>query len=247
LTQFEHTFDDGGMLDQALRNPIRERPAAPIKAAALGARSPSLPIHSALYDLLPDGLRRGSTVSVAGSLSLLLALLAEASAEGAWCVLVDLPVGSATHLGAEAARDFGIELSRLPVVPAAGENWTNVVGALLDAFDIVAARAPARLADGDLRRLASRARSRDSVLLPYLAGGRWPFADLRLTAEPGEWSGIGDGHGRLARRRMRVSVEGRGQAARSREVTLWLPGRLGAVEQYDVVAPVVEIDTRRTG
>jgi hypothetical protein len=212
-------------------------------------------VHSALYDVLPGGLRRGSTVSVTGSLSLLLALLAEASAEGAWCVLVDLPVGSATQLGAEAARDFGVDLSRLPVVPAAGENWTNVVGALLDAFDIVAARAPARLADGDLRRLAARARSRDSVLLPYLAGGRWPTADLRLTAEPGEWSGIGDGHGRLARRRMRVSVEGRGQAARSREVTLWLPGGRGGVEPYDAeVAPVelrsqsnvVDIDARRT-
>jgi hypothetical protein len=99
-------------------------------------------VHPALHELLPGGLRRGSTVSVSGSLSLLLALLAEASAEGAWCVLVDLPLGSATRLGTEAARDFGIDLSRLPVVPAAGESWTNVVGALLDAFDIVAARAP---------------------------------------------------------------------------------------------------------
>jgi hypothetical protein len=199
-------------------------------------------VHPALHDLLPDGLRRGSTVSVSGSLSLLLALLADASAEGAWCVLVDLPVGSATRLGAEAARDYGIDLARLPVVPAAGESWTNVVGALLDAFDIVAARAPARLADGDLRRLAARARSRDSVLLPFLTGQRWPMADLRLTAEPGEWSGIGDGHGRLARRRMRVSVEGRGQAGRSRRVALWLPGGQGGVEPYgDELAPVVEL------
>jgi len=209
-------------------------------------------VHSALRGLLPDGLRRGSTVSVSGSLSLLLTLLAEASASGAWCVLVDLPAGSATRLSAEAARDFGIDLTRLPVVPAAGESWTNVVGALLDAFDIVAARAPARLSDADLRRLAARARSRDSVLLPFLggerwigsAGGRWPTADLRLTAEPGEWSGIGDGHGRLARRRMRVRVEGRGQAARSREVTLWLPGGRGGAEPYEV-APVVDLSEVR--
>ncbi|HVS67145.1 MAG TPA: hypothetical protein VHE56_01240 [Mycobacteriales bacterium] len=207
---------------------------------------------SELHELLPGGLRRGTTVSVAGSFSLLLSLIAGASAEGAWCVLVDLPVGSATRLGAEAARDFGIDLTRLPVVPAAGQSWTTVVGALLDAFDIVAARAPARLADGDLRRLAARARSRDSVLLPFLSGGRWPTADLRLTAEPGAWSGIGDGHGRLARRRMRVSVEGRGQAMRGREVTLWLPGRRGAAESYDAAdefrssSNVVELaDVRR--
>jgi hypothetical protein len=237
------------MLDQAVRS-VRGRPAEPVSAAALAARSPALPVHPALHDLLPAGLRRGSTVSVAGSFSLLLALLAEASATGAWCVLVDLPVGATTRLGAEAARDLGIDLSRLPVVPAAGENWTNVVGALLDAFDIVAARAPARLTDGELRRLAARARSRESVLLPYTgsAGGRWPTADLRLTAEPGGWSGIGDGHGRLARRRMRISVEGRGQAARARETTLWLPGERGAVQPYDeAVASVVEIATRRTG
>ncbi|HWC36688.1 MAG TPA: hypothetical protein VG650_17910 [Mycobacteriales bacterium] len=241
------------MLDAAAPD-LAERAAlrkldAPLPAAALGARSPALPVRPELHDLLPGGLRRGSTVSVTGSLSLLLALLAEASVAGAWCVLVDLPVGSMTRLGAEAARDFGIELDRLPVVPAAGESWTNVVGALLDAFDVVAARAPARLADGDLRRLAARARARDSVLLPFLgsadaAGGRWPMADLRLTAQPGAWSGIGVGHGRLARRRMQVSVEGRGHAARTREVTVWLPGSSGGVEPYDV-APVVELSEVR--
>ncbi len=231
--------------------------AKPVAAAALGARSPALPVLPALGGLLPGGLRRGSTISVTGSVSLLLALLAEASAEGAWCVLVDLPVGSATRvgaaqmgaerLGAEAARDFGIDLSRLPVVPTAGESWTNVVGALLDAFDIVAARAPARLADGDLRRLVARARSRESVLLSFLSGGagRWPMADLRLVAEPGEWSGIGDGHGRLARRRMRIRVDGRGQAARSREVTLWLPGSRGAVEPHEIARVVELSDVRR--
>jgi hypothetical protein len=205
-------------------------------------------VHSALHGLLPGGLRRGSTVSVTGSLSLLLALLAEASADGAWCVLVDLPIGSTrltnAQLGAEAASDFGIDLARLPVVPAAGESWPTVVGALLDAFDIVAARAPARLSDGDLRRLTARARSRDSVLVPYLAAGRWPTADLRLTAQPEAWDGIGAGHGRLTRRRMRVSVEGRGQAARGRDVSLWLPDERGGIESQDV-ATVVELPVAR--
>ena len=53
--------------------------------------APPLPVASALQPLLPDGLRRGSTVHVAGSVSLLLALLGTASAEGAWCALVGLP------------------------------------------------------------------------------------------------------------------------------------------------------------
>ncbi|MCW2631720.1 MAG: hypothetical protein JWR88_682, partial [Pseudonocardia sp.] len=37
------------------------------------------------------GLRRGSTVAVRGSTSLLLALLAEASAGGAWSAVVGMP------------------------------------------------------------------------------------------------------------------------------------------------------------
>jgi hypothetical protein len=212
-----------------------------------------LPVHPALHELLPEGLRRGSTVSVTGSMSLLLALLAPASAAGAWCVLVDLPAGRRQErISAEAARDHGIDLARLPIVPVAGAQWTNVVGALLDAFDIVAVRPPERLADGDLRRLAARARSRSSVLVPFLSapsgergssGNRWPMAEHRLVAEPEAWSGVGEGAGRLVRRRVRVVAEGRGQAGRSRTVTLWLPDRTGGVD----LCPheVVDLASRR--
>jgi hypothetical protein len=212
-----------------------------------------------LQTLLPDGVRRGSTISVSGSMSLLLALLAAASAEGAWCALVDLPFGGgAAQLSAEAAEDFGIDLARLPLVPCARESWTTVVGALLDAFDVVAARPPSRLPDGDLRRLAARARSRQSVLVPVLAAGaRWPMADVRLAAEPGEWAGIGEGYGRLSRRQMKVVADGRGQAARTRTATLWLPDARGGVAStaaYDetesgaALAPVVDLaEVRRSG
>ena len=224
-------------------------------AAVVVAKSPALPVLPALGELLPDGLRRGSTVSVSGSMSLLLALLAAASADGAWCVLVDLPFGGGSsgsgraQLSAEAAQDFGIDLTRLPLVPSAGKSWTTVVGALLDAFDVVAARPPARLPDGDLRRLAARARSRQSVLVPVLAvGARWPTADLRLTAEPGGWVGIGEGYGRLSRRQVRVVVDGRGQSARSRSTTMWLPdSRGGVASDVEPIAPVVELSEVRRG
>ncbi|HVY10962.1 MAG TPA: hypothetical protein VHB18_12545 [Mycobacteriales bacterium] len=242
------------MVDTAVRGSLAraaELQSAVRSATAVGARSPALPVVSALRPLLPDGLRRGSTISVSGSLSLLLALLAEASAEGSWCVLVDLPFGGgAAQLSAEAAADFGIDLARLPLVPCAGKSWTTVVGALLDAFDVVAARPPARLPDGDLRRLAARARNRQSVLVPVLAAGaRWPTADLRLVAEPGGWVGIGEGYGRLSRRQVTVSVDGRGQSTRSRSTTLWLPdSRGGAAADVEPIAPVVELSgVRRSG
>lgn len=190
--------------------------------------APMLPVPPALESLLPNGLRRGSTVSVSGSVSLLLAVLAAASAEGAWCALVGMP-----PISAEAARDLGIELSRLPMVPCPGDDWVVVVGALLDAMDLVVARPPARLADGDIRRVAARTRSRGAVFLPFSTGGaHWPHADVRLSAEGGSWSGIGLGYGRLRQRQVTVTAHGRGTAARQRSTALWLPTPAGGVEPY---------------
>ena len=215
------------MLDVAVR---RLDGSTAVEPAYLGRRAaPPLAVSSALEPILPDGLRRGSTVSVTGSVSLLLALLGEASAGGAWCALVGFP-----RVSAEAAREYGVDLTRLAIIPAAGgEHWTTAVGALLDAVDVVAARPP-RLAPGDIRRLAARARTRDAVLVPFLTGGDlWPGADVRLTARGGHWSGIGTGTGRLTARKVEVRAEGRGANARPRAATLWLPARGGGAQLAD--------------
>lgn len=190
--------------------------------------APVLPVSPALAPVLPDGLRRGSTIAVAGSVSLLLAVLAAASADGAWCAMVGMPA-----ISAEAARDLGIELSRLPMVPDPKQSWVVVVGALLDAVDLVVARTPARLPDGDIRRLVARARSRGAVFLPFTTGAaHWPHADVRLSVDGGSWSGIGLGHGRLRQRQVTVTAQGRGSAARHRSTALWLPTSSGGVEPY---------------
>ena len=217
----------GSMLDVAIRK------ADGTTAVDLGRRAaPPLPVHPALTEVLPGGLRRGSTVAVSGSISLLLATLGAASAGGAWCALVGFP-----RISAEAAVEYGIDLSRLAIVPAPGSGWATAVGALLDALDVVAARPP-RLVPGDVRRLAARARTREAVLMPY---GEWPGADVRLRAEAGQWSGIGEGTGRLRARRLDVHAEGRGQAARPRSVPMWLPAPAGGVSTADPLAPVIEL------
>lgn len=223
------------MLDVAIRK------ADGSTAVDLGGRAaPPLPVAPALVSILPDGLRRGSTASVTGSVSLLLALLGAASADGAWCALVGLP-----RISAEAAAEYGIELSRLAILEQPGVGWTAAVGALLDAVDVVAARPPdgrSGLPPGDVRRLAARARSRDAVLMPYLAGtDEWPGADVRLSAHDGHWAGIGAGTGRLRARQVHVSAEGRGQAARPRSATLWLPAAGGGISTVQTVAPVVKL------
>jgi hypothetical protein len=219
------------MLDVAIRR------SDGTTAVDLGHRgAPPLPVHPALERVLPGGLRRGSTVTVSGSVALLLAALGAASSDGAWCALVGFPV-----ISAESAAEYGIDLSRLAIVPAPGSGWTTAVGALLDAVDVVAARPP-RLVPGDVRRLAARARTREAVLMPYVdrRTGEWPGADVRLQAENGHWAGIGEGTGRLRARRVRVHATGRGTAARPRDTELWLPADGGGIDTATpIVTPVV--------
>jgi hypothetical protein len=227
------------MLDVAIR---KADGSTAIDWTHVGVRAvPPLPVAPALRAVLPDGLRRGSTVSVAGSMSLLLALLGAASTDGAWCALVGFP-----RISAEAAREYGIDLARLALVPApelAPSGWVTAVGALLDAVDIVAARPPTGrgLAPADVRRLAARARSKDAVLVPYLSSDNGPGADVRLTARDGVWTGIGDGTGRLRGRRIDVSAGGRGQNARPRSASLWLPADGGGVGEATPLAPVIDL------
>ena len=66
--------------------------AVPGPAAREVSRAAILPVLPALRELLPrGGLVRGSVVSVAEFGVLCLALLAGASAEGAWCEIAGVP------------------------------------------------------------------------------------------------------------------------------------------------------------
>jgi hypothetical protein len=189
-----------------------------------------LPVLGPLEPLFPArGLRRGSVVSVAGSTSLALAVLAAASAEGSWCAAVNLPA-----LGLAAAAELGVVLERFPQVPAPARaagagGWAWVVGALVDACDVVLARPPAHVKAADARRLTARARERGAVLV---VAGAWPEgAEVQLTVAGAAWEGLGQGFGRLQGRRVEVVAGGRGAAARERRVSLWLPHPDGGIRE----------------
>src|SRR3954464_1989083 len=105
--------------------------AARARPVAL-AREPVLPVLEPLRPLLPDGLRRGSTVATGDSTSLALALLAGPSGEGAWAATVGI-----SNLGLAAAAELGVALDRLVVITdPAPESWSSVVAALVDALDV---------------------------------------------------------------------------------------------------------------
>jgi hypothetical protein len=219
---FEHVFEHISMTSMLQELTGRmERTGLP---GMLGERS--LPVLPPLTSLLPwEGLQRGTTVAVHGSTSLILALMAGPSQAGSWCAVVGL--GS---LGAVAAAEMGVALDRLALVPAPGPEWPVMVAALLDALDLVVVAPPERVRGSDARRLSARARQRGSVLVPC---GQWEGADLRLSVDTGVWEGLGTGHGHLQARRVTVSAEGRGAAARWRQVRLWLPAADGEIRHGD--------------
>jgi hypothetical protein len=190
-------------------------------ATAPDDRSRMLPVHEALTGLFPrGGLRRGSTVAVRGSTSLLFALLAQATATGSWAALVGLP-----NLGLSAAAELGVAVNRLALVRHPGAELPRVVAALLDGMDLVAVDS-ARLTDSQIHRLSARARHRGAVLL---SSGPWPGADLELTYESGTWTGLGDGHGHLTARETRITLGGRRAATQRTGELLHLPGQGGAM------------------
>lgn len=176
-----------------------------------------LPVAGHLSPLLPSGaLDRGTTVVVAGSTSLTLALLAEASRAGAWVALVGLP-----GLGVLAAHQLGLTLDRVVLVPAPGPDGPTVVAALLDGVDVVVVGPAVALGPADRRRLSARARERSAVLMPTTP---WPGAHVVLTAETSRWEGLGRGDGRLRSRHLTVHRTGRGTAAHGRLCEVALPG-----------------------
>lgn len=176
----------------------------------------TIPTHPALGDLLPEGgLREGAVYSVDRSALLLLALLAPPSIAGAWCGVVGMP-----DLGLEAARDVGVELDRLVLIPRPGEHWMTVTATLADLMGVVALRPPAQANESTLSRLSARLRQHGTTLLVQ---GPWPHSEAMISVDSPRWHGIGDGHGRLGARDVTVTVTSRAWG-RPRSARLWLPG-----------------------
>jgi hypothetical protein len=185
-----------------------------------------LPVPSALRGLLPrGGLARGSVVTVAEFGLLALALLAAASAAGAWCGIAGIP-----EAGVLAAVGLGLDAERTLLVPDPGNAWPQVVSALIDGCELVLLRLPGRAPAQVRQRLEAALRRGGSVLL---VAGDWPGAQVRLRVVTQGWTGLGDGHGRLRACCAEVVADGRGEAAMTRTRWLWLPGEDGGVTVAD--------------
>jgi hypothetical protein len=207
------------MQPAALSSLVKRASDLTTEVAGLGSDR-LLPVDERLRPLFPGhGLRRGSVVGVTGTVpgttSLLLTLLASASAAGSWCAVVGVP-----GLGFVAAAEIGVVLERLALVPNPGPDWPNVIAALIDGFDVVvigAHRIGGQIAASVCAQMAARARRRGSVLVPF--GPGWDGAEVTLSLVDSDWDGIGEGAGR----RVTVAARGRGAAAQGKRLTMWLP------------------------
>ncbi|MFC0674355.1 hypothetical protein [Brachybacterium hainanense] len=220
----------GGRIDRtALRRPVPPSPARALTAPQeapdeqLPARDDSghLPVPAALAPLVPYGmLRAGSSLAVGGAArsSLLLALAAAAMGEDSWCAIVGMP-----DAGLRSLLDAGADPDRLAFIPTGRPEempqLPQVLSALVDGTGVVVLGPDLHLAPVLWRTLASRARTRDTLVLAADPPGR---ADLRLQSAEARWQGLGRGSGRLRRRLLRVSAAGRGIAGR-REIEVLLP------------------------
>ena len=212
----------GGRIDRTALQPSA-RPVSEAEDDGLGAR---LPVPGPLRTLFPRGsLRAGSSVALEGaaSTSLLLSLAVAAAGEDSWCAIAGMP-----DLGLRSAMDAGLDPCRLALAAADGEQRPQVLSALADGVGVLVLGPDLDLAPALWRSLLGRARTADTLVLAAAPPGR---ADLTLRSTARGWSGLGQGSGRLRRRRLEVTAEGRGIAGRrSAEVLLpQVDGMLAAI------------------
>jgi hypothetical protein len=187
------------------------------------ARERTVPVGEEFVELFGErGLVRGRTLACQGSAatSTALALVAPAITAGAWMAVIDLPT-----IGLDAASELGVPLERIVAVTTGtgtgttGDEsvrcWPDVVAAAADGFDVLLIRVPAGLSAGAVRKLAVRLRQRD-VITVVLGDPGAMACDGVLHTDAQEWSGLGDGHGHLRRRRVIVEASGRRLPGRRR-------------------------------
>lgn len=229
LWSVEHTFDMVRGMEASVAGlavvAAKSRPVTRAEGRLLEVPAP-------LGSLFPEGgIRKGATVGIAplvGGCSLALSLTATVTSGDGWAAVVGLP-----SLGLVAAAELGVDLRRLALVPAPGDQWPAVVAALVDGFDLLMVRPPGRVRAVDARRLMARVRERGAVML-LVDAPKWPESpDLRLTVGRPAWEGLEVGHGCLTGRRLEAVASGRRLGGRERQVEVWLPapssGRLEEV------------------
>lgn len=206
-----------------------------------------LTLSEPVRPLFPGGvLVRGWTVGCHGpaAVSLASALVAGAVGAGSWVAVVGIPT-----FGVESAAELGVDLTRVVAVAVPSgspSDWAERVAAAMDGFDLVITTPPPRVPDRLARTVQQRCRARGAVLVVVAptgvgsvssAAGTVP-TDARLSVSSVAWDGTSGGAGRLLRRKVTVTADGR-RIPRPVVRELWLPALDGAPAATTGVTGVV--------
>jgi hypothetical protein len=131
-------------------------------------------------ELLPEAepalLPRGTVAVLSGARSLLLRMVAAATAAGGNVAIVGKP-----DLGLLAAVEMGADLSRIAVIPDPGTDPVEVAAVLIDGMDLVVlGLGGRRVTRTRARAVVARARHKGCTLL--VTDGDWEGAQARLQA-----------------------------------------------------------------
>lgn len=196
-----------------------------------------LPVPDVFQQVLPgSGLQRGWTTRIEGfaaGRAFAWALLSEVTRTGGWIAALDV-----AGIGLLAASEVGLSIERVLVVTSSdSDGWTEAMSALIGSVDVIVFGTPQhRVTPSMHRRLSSRCRERGTVLMELgtRSNSRQSRdssvqADVTFGVSPVEWKGIGEGHGRVEARTLRVTTSGRRSPGKPRSGLFCVPDIDGIV------------------
>ncbi|MGF0313688.1 hypothetical protein [Rhodococcus sp. IEGM1428] len=190
----------------------------PLSAAVRGKTLRTMPVPPPLAALLPRrALARGTAITVTGAGSILIALVAEASAAGHHVALIGQP-----RLSLLAVHEHGGDLAKVHLVDPGKTDPLDAASICLDGVDLVVTTVHGRdVPPTRARALLARNRRQASVLI--LTDGHMPGIDLTITSTVHSYGGIEQGRGRIKSITLETTVHGRGTQQRTGRYTLTAP------------------------
>lgn len=187
--------------------------------AALRARSlRTIPTPTPLSELLPHGaLARGTALSITGAGSVLVGLVATASAAGHHVALIGQP-----KFGLLAVHEHGGDLSRVSLIDPGDGDPLDIASICIDGIDLVISTVRGRdVPPTRARSILARTRTHAGVFA--ITDGRMPGLDLTIASQPVAFGGIDGGRGRIRSITIDTAVHGRGITPRTGRFTLTAP------------------------
>ena len=179
----------------------------------------TMPVPPPLAELLPYGaLARGTALSVTGAGSVLIGLVAAATAAGHHVAVIGLP-----RFGLLAVDEHGGDLSKVALIdPGSSADPLDAANICIDGLDLVVTTLGGRdVAPTRARALIAKNRSHATVLV--VTDGRLPGIDLSIDTAVVAAHGIEQGRGRLRALTFETVVHGRRTPHRSGRFTLTAP------------------------